>query len=47
FNIPNALFEASIDEILLWGCQQWNVYQLPDSLQKEHSNEFETNGKSQ
>ncbi|WP_139685617.1 tRNA glutamyl-Q(34) synthetase GluQRS [Vibrio tasmaniensis] len=47
FNIPNALCEASMDEVLLWGCQQWNVNQLPDSLQKEHSNEFETNGKSQ
>ncbi|MEZ8804473.1 tRNA glutamyl-Q(34) synthetase GluQRS [Vibrio atlanticus] len=47
FDIPNALFEASMDEVLLWGCQQWNVNQLPDSLQKEHSNEFETNGKSQ
>ncbi|MEZ9066425.1 tRNA glutamyl-Q(34) synthetase GluQRS [Vibrio atlanticus] len=47
FNIPSALFEASMDEVLLWGCQQWNVNQLPDSLQKEHSNEFETNGKSQ
>lgn len=47
FDIPNALFEASMDEVLLWGCQQWNVTQLPDSLQKEHSNEFETNGKSQ
>ncbi|WKY57599.1 tRNA glutamyl-Q(34) synthetase GluQRS [Vibrio sp. SNU_ST1] len=47
FDIPNALCEASMDEVLLWGCQQWNVRQLPDSLQKEHSNEFETNGKSQ
>ncbi len=47
FDIPNALCEASMDEVLLWGCQQWNVNQLPDSLQKEHSNEFETNGKSQ
>ncbi|WP_135384177.1 tRNA glutamyl-Q(34) synthetase GluQRS [Vibrio tasmaniensis] len=47
FDIPNALFEASMHEVLLWGCQQWNVNQLPDSLQKEHSNEFETNGKSQ
>ncbi|MEZ8052866.1 tRNA glutamyl-Q(34) synthetase GluQRS [Vibrio atlanticus] len=47
FYIPSALFEASMDEVLLWGCQQWNVNQLPDSLQKEHSNEFETNGKSQ
>ncbi|MEZ8188956.1 tRNA glutamyl-Q(34) synthetase GluQRS [Vibrio sp. 1F279] len=47
FDIPNALFEASMDKVLLWGCQQWNVNQLPDSLQKEHSNEFETNGKSQ
>lgn len=47
FDIPKALCEASMDEVLLWGCQQWNVSQLPDSLQKEHSNEFETNGKSQ
>ncbi|ARP37357.1 tRNA glutamyl-Q(34) synthetase GluQRS [Vibrio syngnathi] len=47
FDIPNALCEASMDEVLLWGCQQWNVSQLPDSLQKEHSNELETNGKSQ
>ncbi len=37
FDIPHALFEASMDEILLWGTQQWNVSQLPDSLQKEHS----------
>ncbi|MEZ8066226.1 tRNA glutamyl-Q(34) synthetase GluQRS [Vibrio sp. FF145] len=47
FDIPNALCEASMDEVLLWGCQQWNVNQLPDSLQKEHCNESETNGKSQ
>ncbi|MEZ9906837.1 tRNA glutamyl-Q(34) synthetase GluQRS, partial [Vibrio breoganii] len=32
-----ALCEASMGEILLWGSQQWNVSQLPDSLQKEHS----------
>ena len=38
FDIPTALCEASMDEILLWGCQQWNVSQLPDSLQKEHCN---------
>lgn len=38
FDIPTALYEASMDEILLWGCQQWNVSQLPDSLQKEHCN---------
>ncbi|NVN81971.1 MULTISPECIES: tRNA glutamyl-Q(34) synthetase GluQRS [unclassified Vibrio] len=38
FAIPKAICEASIDEILLWGCQQWNVSQLPDSLQKEHCN---------
>ncbi|MEZ8736852.1 MULTISPECIES: tRNA glutamyl-Q(34) synthetase GluQRS [unclassified Vibrio] len=38
FDIPTALSEASMDEILLWGCQQWNVSQLPDSLQKEHCN---------
>ncbi|MEZ9697993.1 tRNA glutamyl-Q(34) synthetase GluQRS [Vibrio sp. 10N.261.46.E12] len=38
FEIPTALCEASMDEILLWGCQQWNVSQLPDSLQKEHCN---------
>ncbi|MEZ9450109.1 tRNA glutamyl-Q(34) synthetase GluQRS [Vibrio splendidus] len=37
FGIPRALCEASMDEILLWGTQQWNVSQLPDSLQKEHS----------
>ena len=37
FDIPHALYEASMDEILLWGTQQWNVSQLPDSLQKEHS----------
>lgn len=37
FGIPHALSEASMDEILLWGTQQWNVSQLPDSLQKEHS----------
>jgi glutamyl-Q tRNA(Asp) synthetase len=37
FDIPYALSEASMDEILLWGTQQWNVSQLPDSLQKEHS----------
>ncbi|MEZ8652496.1 tRNA glutamyl-Q(34) synthetase GluQRS [Vibrio splendidus] len=37
FGIPHALYEASMDEILLWGTQQWNVSQLPDSLQKEHS----------
>ncbi|MDH5936496.1 tRNA glutamyl-Q(34) synthetase GluQRS [Vibrio splendidus] len=37
FDIPHALSEASMDEILLWGTQQWNVSQLPDSLQKEHS----------
>ncbi|MEZ9739164.1 tRNA glutamyl-Q(34) synthetase GluQRS [Vibrio splendidus] len=36
-DIPHALYEASMDEILLWGTQQWNVSQLPDSLQKEHS----------
>ncbi len=45
FDIPAALFEASMDEILLWGCQQWHVSQLPDSLQKEYRNELETNGK--
>lgn len=45
FDIPAALFEASMDEILLWGSQQWHVSQLPDSLQKEHRNELETNGK--
>ncbi len=38
FDIPMPLCEASMDEILLWGCQQWNVSQLPDSLQKEHCN---------
>ncbi|WP_299129985.1 tRNA glutamyl-Q(34) synthetase GluQRS [uncultured Vibrio sp.] len=38
FTIPEAICEASVDEILLWGCQQWNVSQLPDSLQKEHCN---------
>ncbi|OEE99514.1 tRNA glutamyl-Q(34) synthetase GluQRS [Vibrio crassostreae 9ZC13] len=38
FDIPTALYEASMDEVLLWGCQQWNVSQLPDSLQKEHCN---------
>ncbi|PMM03260.1 tRNA glutamyl-Q(34) synthetase GluQRS [Vibrio kanaloae] len=38
FDIPTALYEASMDEILLWGCQQWHVSQLPDSLQKEHCN---------
>jgi len=38
FGIPHALCEASMDEILLWGTQQWNVSQLPDSLQKEHCN---------
>ena len=37
FGIPHAFSEASMDEILLWGTQQWNVSQLPDSLQKEHS----------
>ncbi|MEZ9454180.1 tRNA glutamyl-Q(34) synthetase GluQRS [Vibrio splendidus] len=37
FGIPHALSEASMDDILLWGTQQWNVSQLPDSLQKEHS----------
>ncbi|PTO63685.1 tRNA glutamyl-Q(34) synthetase GluQRS [Vibrio splendidus] len=37
FGIPRALCEASMDEILLWGTQQWNVSQLPDSLQKKHS----------
>ncbi|MEZ8347196.1 tRNA glutamyl-Q(34) synthetase GluQRS [Vibrio splendidus] len=37
FGITHALCEASMDEILLWGTQQWNVSQLPDSLQKEHS----------
>ncbi|MEZ8283365.1 tRNA glutamyl-Q(34) synthetase GluQRS [Vibrio splendidus] len=37
FDIPHALCEASMGEILLWGSQQWNVSQLPDSLQKEHS----------
>ena len=38
FTIPETICEASIDEILLWGSQQWNVSQLPDSLQKEHCN---------
>ncbi|WP_373959101.1 tRNA glutamyl-Q(34) synthetase GluQRS [Vibrio gigantis] len=38
FDIPMPLCEASMDEILLWGCQQWNISQLPDSLQKEHCN---------
>ncbi|ERM59925.1 tRNA glutamyl-Q(34) synthetase GluQRS [Vibrio cyclitrophicus] len=38
FDIPKALYEASMDEILTWGSQQWNVSQLPDSLQKEHCN---------
>ncbi|MEZ9337554.1 tRNA glutamyl-Q(34) synthetase GluQRS [Vibrio splendidus] len=37
FDIPHALYEVSMGEILLWGTQQWNVSQLPDSLQKEHS----------
>uniref|UniRef100_UPI000C8548B8 tRNA glutamyl-Q(34) synthetase GluQRS n=1 Tax=Vibrio splendidus TaxID=29497 RepID=UPI000C8548B8 len=37
FDTPHALCEASMGEILLWGSQQWNVSQLPDSLQKEHS----------
>ncbi|MFA0193981.1 tRNA glutamyl-Q(34) synthetase GluQRS [Vibrio artabrorum] len=36
FDIPTALCDTSMDEILLWGCRQWNVSQLPDSLQKEH-----------
>ncbi|MEZ9103195.1 tRNA glutamyl-Q(34) synthetase GluQRS [Vibrio cyclitrophicus] len=38
FDIPKAFYEASMDEILTWGSQQWNVSQLPDSLQKEHCN---------
>lgn len=38
FEVPKAVCEASIDEILAWGCQQWNVAQLPDSLQKQHCN---------
>ncbi|WP_435247722.1 tRNA glutamyl-Q(34) synthetase GluQRS [Vibrio sp. nBUS_14] len=36
FDITEALLSASIDEILFWGCQQWSIAQLPDSLQKEH-----------
>ncbi|MEL0608576.1 tRNA glutamyl-Q(34) synthetase GluQRS [Vibrio echinoideorum] len=38
FDMPEALNEASMDDILSWGSQQWNVSQLPDSLQKEHCN---------
>ncbi|WP_299686891.1 tRNA glutamyl-Q(34) synthetase GluQRS [uncultured Vibrio sp.] len=37
FDIPQVISEASMDEILLWGCQQWSVDQLSDSLQKQYT----------